>query len=760
METPVKLSIDSYITSTAPMIVPRFQRPYAWASEEISDFLEDLEKTVARRRGQPDDSRDGDLHFFGGILSTQFTQPETNPTHFNEVVDGQQRLATVMIAMVVLRKLFLQLTAELKTAGSPQEKLAKSLADNIEQRYLTFDHNDLQTGEVERRQCLRLSEIDRVFFENLVAGAEPVAKKTAPPSHKRLRNAFLDLEKYFASSVFSAESLSAEERLSELKEVLLALTKNFYVIKLFTQANRNESFRLFMVLNDRGVSLSDAELLRTRSLELLQHQRYSELQAEVARFWDQMFESADTAAFLAAYFASRTGVRAPRRNLFDAYLTHVFPEGDECSDMQSAKAFRDLISEIHSEHASFTSISAGEWPFQSPGVSFWEQRRLERLVGVLGRKGDIPLLLAAKAANPVDDRVFSQFVQHLERFGLRWYAANMHSGTLSEAYFEYATQLRSDPESFSLDTFVGEMSSFVASHVPREAFEAGLQRRLRYGTASTNRVIKHVLTTIEDHWKSLHEDESAAFPNLKPEKDSAYDLSQVQIEHVYPQEPQAKERMKELDLVVHELGNLTFLSADDNIEASNKPFHVKRIEFLQATSRMTRAIGREENWTTDRVASRKTALINFASRIYAVPEVDSRLNQLTSYWLIVQKSSGNPYPDKPGLEYAYRPSLPNGRRIKENDFFAILDIQKRKGEATRKVTEVGRIGIVADEDGYRRAVFSHHLALPEPFLISLSDDPRLNRQHSMNQISKSVFQSFLPHGLGPEDIPSVSEAQG
>lgn len=757
METPIKLSVDSYITSTVPMLVPRFQRPYAWTDAEIADFLDDLDKTMTKRSSLPDNGRDIDLHFFGGVLSTQFSKPETTPTYFNEIVDGQQRLATVMLSMIVLKKLFLRLADELKAMSSAQEKVARGLAESIDKRYLTFEHTDLVTGETERRQSLELSEIDGEFFQHMVAGAEPTAGNAAPPSHKRLRSAFRSLERHFSSEAFSANQLTAEQRLVELKEAMLTLSKNFYVIKLYTQSNRRESFRLFMVLNDRGVSLSDAELLRTKSLEFLQHERFKDQQEDVARLWDQMFESSDIAPFLATYFASRAGVRAPRRNLYDAYLTHVFPESEECSDMESARAFRDLIAAIHAEHIAFTAISAGEWPYRSPRASFWEQRRLERLVGVLGRKGDIPLLLAARAAYPVDDRVFSLFVQHLEHFGLRWHMANIHSGTLSEAYFEYATQLRSDPDAFSVDSFVRELSLFVASHVPSDVFSAGLKRRLRYGTASNNRVIKHVLTTIEDYWKSLSEDPTATFPALRPEKESAYDLSQVQIEHVYPQEPQAGEGSDVLDSVVHDLGNLTFLSADDNIEASNKPFRLKRVDYNQATSRMTRAIGEGTDWTADSVATRKSQLIEYAERIYALPEAPLRSLDRTSYWLILQKSSENPYADVPGSEYVYRPSLPNGRRVGDGDFFAILDLDKRRSEVVRRISAIGRIGKIVDQDGYRRAMFSHYLHLTEPIVLSLANDPRLNRQHSMNRISLDVWQTYLPNEFSLDNIPPVGE---
>src|SRR4051794_19496601 len=77
--------------------IPRYQRPYAWTTEETEELLDDLwtsyssdELPAAKK----------DPYFLGSIV---LTKEEHEPT--SDVIDGQQRLTTLTILMSVLRHL-------------------------------------------------------------------------------------------------------------------------------------------------------------------------------------------------------------------------------------------------------------------------------------------------------------------------------------------------------------------------------------------------------------------------------------------------------------------------------------------------------------------------------------------------------------------------------------------------------------------------------------------------------------------------------
>lgn len=74
-------------------VVPRYQRPYAWEENQIDDFIKDIRR-IFRRKTVNDAGYY--KHFFGGIVGI-------SSDHI-EVIDGQQRLATFLMAFSLIEK--------------------------------------------------------------------------------------------------------------------------------------------------------------------------------------------------------------------------------------------------------------------------------------------------------------------------------------------------------------------------------------------------------------------------------------------------------------------------------------------------------------------------------------------------------------------------------------------------------------------------------------------------------------------------------
>src|SRR5688572_27119521 len=67
--------------------IPRFQRPYSWDQENLSDFWHDLV------------DRDDDDYFMGSIVIFQ----DGKEKNLYWIVDGQQRLSTITIVLSAIR---------------------------------------------------------------------------------------------------------------------------------------------------------------------------------------------------------------------------------------------------------------------------------------------------------------------------------------------------------------------------------------------------------------------------------------------------------------------------------------------------------------------------------------------------------------------------------------------------------------------------------------------------------------------------------
>jgi len=65
--------------------IPPYQRPYAWTSDQVDDLWDDLVANL------------GSGHFLGSVVLS--SEDESRP----QVIDGQQRLTTLMLLMSTLR---------------------------------------------------------------------------------------------------------------------------------------------------------------------------------------------------------------------------------------------------------------------------------------------------------------------------------------------------------------------------------------------------------------------------------------------------------------------------------------------------------------------------------------------------------------------------------------------------------------------------------------------------------------------------------
>src|SRR5438105_2034799 len=101
--------------------VPDYQRGYAWESQQRTEFLEDLDVlasgrehytgTIVLHEVDPGDSRlDSEGRSYGVV----------------DVVDGQQRLATIVLLLDAIRRAF----------GSLEDDASKTLAEGIKRTYI------------------------------------------------------------------------------------------------------------------------------------------------------------------------------------------------------------------------------------------------------------------------------------------------------------------------------------------------------------------------------------------------------------------------------------------------------------------------------------------------------------------------------------------------------------------------------------------------------------------------------------------------
>jgi hypothetical protein len=605
------LSVGALLEERYPFAVPRYQRSYAWEDEAVADFVSDIRALLVSPPGTVS-------HFFGGLVCIERTDNQQVRPLSYEVVDGQQRLATFGLALAAVVKVAAELVERAQRNGNQaQVNSAETLRTDTADKYVWWKEADIPAGVTHLRPRLRLSLADDAVFQHLLSGGDCTPTRESHELLIAAHEALLTLAREVAGTTGSITT-----RIDRLLRLRQALIDDSHVIHIVSK-DRRQAYRLFSVLNDRGESLSDADLLRSRSLELLEG--FSSEQEDVARLWDEMLAAPakQVDAFFKALYPSFMGKRATG-DLFEAIAGVFFPPAPPATATDAIRVVATVES-FRDELQVFLKLAAGEWPFERPpgaptAVRAWQVERLGRVVLTLKHELALPVLLAG--ARSVSEKMFAELVYLIEVFAFRYKnICNAHAGPPAALYYTQAKAMRDATSTapYRLNPFRVALRQLIIDHAGDQRFSEFLSEKLRYSNSSQRGNIREFLTTLEDHDQWLQTTPANSTARPKPSMSKVIDIGNATLEHVYPQNARPADRVASVEPVKHHLGNLTFFAETDNIAAANKTFAQKRTAHYAASAvAMTRALATHAQWTDAEIAQREVQLVADALRVFVV----------------------------------------------------------------------------------------------------------------------------------------------
>ena len=97
---PISLTVgELFGNKDALYQIPRYQRPYSWGDDQLDKLWDDL---IEAREHEPN-------YFLGSVITAK---PEES-SNYIDIVDGQQRLTTLLILLCVCRDMYPQLNISL-----------------------------------------------------------------------------------------------------------------------------------------------------------------------------------------------------------------------------------------------------------------------------------------------------------------------------------------------------------------------------------------------------------------------------------------------------------------------------------------------------------------------------------------------------------------------------------------------------------------------------------------------------------------------
>ena len=590
--------VSSLFGNKVGYVVPKYQRNYAWESEQIDDLAKDLLRCLEARK-----KRSPAPHFVGGILMVSHDTAGSSYVK-REIVDGQQRLATFALLGRGLIDMYDGIAQ--KATGRLQGQLRKK-AESLFVQYIEFP----EMVELEEQTFSRLtvSKADQPHFHDLLTGKNSEAKRE---SHKRLQSAYQQLQEFLVSWLEREKDIP--EQIKQLQLVEDVLAQDWTVLELITET-RQQAYMLFQVLNDRGKGLTEGELLRAATLEILEG--HDALQDKVADLWDSILRrpADDIERYLRWIYASHKGERPGAASLYDNFRDHFFPVYRLLPKAISTKEGQEILRAVRDLESNFDIIDRlkdGDWPYEGDQrTKRWEKDRLTLLTIHLAHDHCMPLLLAARQ---LPANRFVAIIQQLERFFFRYkIICNGHMGKVADRYHAHALEIRSKGAGYREGALRADLLRLLQESASDQVFGASLAET-EYSERGSNKHIRYLLLTIE-HYLRWYLDGARGRPRCK-DMERVFDFATTSVEHIYPQEPKASEKNAALESVKHRLGNLTFLGEHDNGAAGNEPFNAKKEIFKNSSVQMNRNLAKFAKWTEKSLAKREQEIVSAAIKIF------------------------------------------------------------------------------------------------------------------------------------------------
>ena len=224
---------DLFQDKKADFLIPDYQRPYAWGENECQTLWDDIFAFAIPDEGKTDFDSNSE-YFLGPIVTF------TNEKNKQEVIDGQQRLTTLMLLLRAFYSKF----------GHMQDKQSVSTKQNIEKclwKTDEFEEPDMEQLKIDSEVA---TDNDKEEFLNIL--------KTGTVT-KGNRSRYAQNYLFFQKQI--------DEFLSKYPSYFANLPnrimKNCILLPIEAES-QDTALRIFSTLNDRGKPLSDADIFKAQ----------------------------------------------------------------------------------------------------------------------------------------------------------------------------------------------------------------------------------------------------------------------------------------------------------------------------------------------------------------------------------------------------------------------------------------------------------------------------------------------------------------
>jgi hypothetical protein len=543
--------------------IPRYQRAYAWTTEQSEELFQDLLRAMDNYEKSIDDLPP---YFLGSIvLIKEDDEPDA------QIIDGQQRLTTLIMLLAALRSLI-------------KSEYAESLTSFL------CEKGNVIIG-TPKRYRLRLRERDAQFFQKYIQDEGSIEEL------KQLQGSLLaESQRNIRDNTLGF--IRELRKLSE--EQLIALTqfivnRCFLIVVSVSTPDLDSVYRIFSVLNSRGLDLSYPDILKAEILSTIPRDK----QDEYAIKWEEIETMLGSEAFEELFFDLRAIFSQKRqsRGMIEEFKEYVYPRPPHTFTPQ------DFIDKNLVPYAHFLNyIMKTNYPHGSLAK---EINSMFRWLNQLDHGRWIPPALYYLFQNWRQDNLVLRFLKDLERLVVSFMICKTPPYRRMDRYCELLQAIHDRN-----DLYMSNSPLQLTSRECREVF-----KRLDGDVYLTHQppICHYVLLRLDA---------------ILSEGTASYEYQTTSIEHVLPQNPSPDSiwirwfPTKEIrEKYVHRLGNLVLLSRGKNIKAANYDFADKKQKYFSTRGGispfvLTTQVLSHQEWTPIVVERRQNQLIGTLKQLW------------------------------------------------------------------------------------------------------------------------------------------------
>lgn len=541
--------------------IPNYQREYVWKWYNCKKLIDDMMECVNDKQDKG--------HFIGSIVYKQ-----RNSYSPRDLVDGQQRITTIMLILKVLNLL------DTKNTIKEETKKILFINENNEQRLkLTFNNKDKNVF----KYIMHLQSYD---------GSE---NKEWSNNHifQNFRYIYNELKTIINDGEYLVENIYKK-----------GIT-NFYLIdvSLHDKVNPQE---IFESINSLGMKLSPVDEIKNYLLWKLDNA--NEIFENTWKPMEEKIGNEKMNDFIMDYLMAQEAHVVKGKNLYHEYKEYAQKMGHEGKD---SKFLIEDLAKYANYYSSFLGKNKDEY-----SETINELLTEIREIGLTTVYSFLLRVFDDEKSNKIDEKILAQILNLLVVYLVRRIICEIPSAGLRG--FMASLYKRISLNNYENEKYYASIYKFLCDHVNSE------QKMQSSENTMTNLIgkidlykklpkfTKYLLFTIENGRYSN--------PN-----DYKLLIKDVTIEHIIPQQYEKDESWikilgsdsGEVKEWLNTLGNLTLLPRKDNAKASNNSYETKKKIYLQGKlNNLNSQVNEYDEFNLDKLHKRANKLANDFSNLY------------------------------------------------------------------------------------------------------------------------------------------------